>query len=141
LCKVLKERFATGAAGQGVPRGVWVGRWVAFLGVGGIPDCLAHGEEKIWVKSWKNYKVRQRKKSVAKVEFKEIEEEKQRVEGVGKAVKEVKGVKGGGGLTKANVYAQIHMHSLYLTACIFVYYFSFAICLFFDFIAGNKKSK
>lgn len=118
--------------------GRWVGGLSTFRGVGGIPDCLAHEEEKNWVKSWKNYKVKQRKKSVAKVQFKEMEEEK--LKALGKGGKKV-GEGGRGGLTNANVYAHIHMHSLYLTACIFVYYCSFAICLFFDFIAANKKSK
>lgn len=60
------------------------GLWT-FWGVGGIPDCLAHEEEKNWVKSWKNYKVKQRKKSVAKVQFKEMEEEK--LKALGKGVK------------------------------------------------------
>lgn len=33
----------------------------------------------------------------------------------------------------------MHMHSLYLTACIFVYYFSFAICLFFRLYCSQQE--
>lgn len=78
--------------------GRWVGGLSTFRGVGGIPDCLAHEEEKNWVKSWKNYKVKQRKKSVAKVQFKEMEEEK--LKALGKGGKKVGEGGRGGSLTR-----------------------------------------
>lgn len=62
------------------------GGWVVcrlFGGLGAFPTVWRMKRKKNWVKSWKNYKVKQRKKSVAKVQFKEMEEEKLKALGKG----------------------------------------------------------